>query len=112
MTDYTALENEVDAQADVIWDMASHVWEFAELGYRELESSAYESEVLEKSGFKISDRGIGGCETSWIATWGSAHRFSDSWWSSTHSLVWATTRCRSRRLPRVAIQVATVVVTT
>ena len=42
MTDYTKLEQEVDAQADVIWDMASHVWEFAELGYRELKSSAYE----------------------------------------------------------------------
>ena len=71
MTDYTALEQEVDAQADVIWDMASHVWEFAELGYKELKSSAYEAEVLEKNGFKISDRGIGGCETSWIATWGT-----------------------------------------
>ena len=71
MTDYTKLEQEVDAQGDTIWDMASHVWEFAELGYRELKSSAYESEVLEKNGFKISDRGIGGCETSWIATWGS-----------------------------------------
>jgi aminobenzoyl-glutamate utilization protein B len=51
MTDYTKLEQEVDAQADVIWDMASHVWEFAELGYSEMKSSAYESEVLEKNGF-------------------------------------------------------------
>ena len=71
MTDYTALENEVDAQADVIWDMASNVWKFAELGFEEAKSSAYESEVLEKHGFQISDRGIGGCDTSWIATWGS-----------------------------------------
>ena len=71
MTDYTKLEQEVDAQGDTIWDMASHVWEFAELGYWELKSSAYEAEVLEKNGFKISDRGIGGCETSWIATWGN-----------------------------------------
>jgi aminobenzoyl-glutamate utilization protein B len=71
MTDYTKLEKEVDAQADMIWDVASNVWEFAELGYEEFKSSAYESEVLEKSGFKISDRGIGGLDTSWIATWGS-----------------------------------------
>jgi len=71
MTDYKDLEKEVNAQADVIWDMASHVWEFAELGYEELKSSAYESEVLEKNGFKISDRGIGGLDTSWNATWGS-----------------------------------------
>jgi aminobenzoyl-glutamate utilization protein B len=52
MNDYTKLEAEVDAQADVIWGMASHVWEFAELGYVELKSSAYESEVLEKNGFR------------------------------------------------------------
>ena len=71
MTDYSKIEQQVNAQADVIWDMASHVWEFAELGYRELKSSAYESEVLEKYGFKTCDRGIGGCETSWTATWGS-----------------------------------------
>jgi metal-dependent amidase/aminoacylase/carboxypeptidase family protein len=36
-----------------------------------LKSSAYESELLEKNGFTISDRGIGGLGTSWIATWGS-----------------------------------------
>jgi aminobenzoyl-glutamate utilization protein B len=71
MSDYTKIEKEVDAQADMIWDVASNVWEFAELGYEEFKSSAYESEVLEKNGFKISDRGIGGIDTSWIATWGS-----------------------------------------
>jgi aminobenzoyl-glutamate utilization protein B len=70
MTDYKKLEKEVDAQAELIWDVASNVWEFAELGYEEVQSSAYESEVLEKNGFKISDRGIGGLDTSWIATWG------------------------------------------
>ncbi len=70
MTEYTKLEKEVNAQADVIWDMASNVWTFAELGFQEEQSSAYESEVLEKNGFTISDRGIGGIDTSWIATWG------------------------------------------
>ena len=71
MTDYTKIGKEVDAQADVIWDMASNVWKFAELGFQEEQSSAYESAVLEKNGFKISDRGIGGIDTSWIATWGN-----------------------------------------
>ncbi len=70
-SDYTKIEKAVDAQADVIWDVASHVWEFAELGFEEEKSSAYASGVLEKNGFKISDRGIGGLDTSWIATWGS-----------------------------------------
>jgi aminobenzoyl-glutamate utilization protein B len=40
MTDYKDLEKEVDAQADVIWDMASNVWKFAELGLKEEQSSA------------------------------------------------------------------------
>jgi aminobenzoyl-glutamate utilization protein B len=71
MTDYTKLEKEVDAVADVTWDMASNVWTFAELGFEEEQSSAYESAVLEKNGFTISDRGIAGIETAWIATWGN-----------------------------------------
>jgi aminobenzoyl-glutamate utilization protein B len=71
MTDYAKIEKEVEGLADEIWDMASKVWEFAELGFEEEKSSAYEAGVLEKNGFKISDRGIGGLDTSWIATWGS-----------------------------------------
>jgi aminobenzoyl-glutamate utilization protein B len=71
MTDYTKLEKEVDAQADLIWEIASNVWEFAELGYAELKSSALEAEALEKNGFTISDRGVGGLGTAWTATWGS-----------------------------------------
>jgi len=71
MANYTKIEKAVDDQADLIWDVASNVWEFAELGFEEVQSSAYASEALEKNGFKISDRGIGGIDTSWIATWGS-----------------------------------------
>jgi aminobenzoyl-glutamate utilization protein B len=37
----------------------------------EVQSSPYAAAALEKVGFKISDRGIGGLDTSWIATWGS-----------------------------------------
>ena len=70
-TDYANVEKQVDALADEIWDLSSHVWEFAELGFEEEKSSAYASGVLEKNGFKISDRGIGGIDTSWIATAGS-----------------------------------------
>ena len=43
MSGYTKLEAEVDAQADAIWDTASNVWTFAELGFEEEKSSAYES---------------------------------------------------------------------
>ncbi len=48
MTDYNKLEKEVDAQADAIWDVASKVWEFAELGFEEVQSSAYESEAFSR----------------------------------------------------------------
>lgn len=71
MADYTRIEQEVENAAETIWDVASNVWEFAELGYKEFKSSAYVSETLEKNGFTISDRGIGGLDTSWTATWGS-----------------------------------------
>ena len=54
MTNFKKLEKQVDAQADMIWDVASNVWKFAELGYEEFKSSAYESEALEKNGFQIT----------------------------------------------------------
>ena len=69
--DYGPIARQVEAVADTIWDMASNVWTFAELGMEEKQSSSYESAVLEKNGFTISDRGIGGIDTSWIATYGS-----------------------------------------
>ena len=50
MTDYSKLEKIVDSNADVIWDMADKVWDWAELGFREKKSSAYEAAVLEKNG--------------------------------------------------------------
>jgi aminobenzoyl-glutamate utilization protein B len=71
VADITTIETEVESLADVIWDMATNVWTFAELGFHEEKSSAYESKVLEEHGFAISDRGIGGIDTSWIATFGS-----------------------------------------
>ena len=66
--DYSQIAQQVEAVAETIWDMASKVWTFAELGMEEEQSSSYESAVLEKYGFTISDRGIGGIDTSWIAT--------------------------------------------
>lgn len=71
LTDYTKLDKEVASVADDIWDLGRNVWEFAELGFAETKSSALASAMLEQHGFSISDRGIGGLDTSWIATWGS-----------------------------------------
>lgn len=41
MASYSRLEQEVDSVADLIWDVASHVWEYAEVVYKEYKSSAY-----------------------------------------------------------------------
>ncbi|MBY6016188.1 amidohydrolase [Ferrimonas balearica] len=71
MSDYKMIENEVDQLEGLIWDMASDVWSFAELSYEEFESSALESSALQKHGFEIEQRAIGGLDTSWIATWGN-----------------------------------------
>jgi aminobenzoyl-glutamate utilization protein B len=71
MKDYSKIAKEVDAIESKIWDVASNIWEFAEQGYHEVKSSAYASEALESEGFKITDRGIGTIDTSWIATWGN-----------------------------------------
>jgi aminobenzoyl-glutamate utilization protein B len=69
LTDYTDIEKQVEAHADDIWELAKVVWEHAEVGLEEVCSSAAASAVLEKNGFKIGDRGIGGLDTSWIGTW-------------------------------------------
>src|SRR5687767_9733377 len=54
-------------QTQVMVDM---VFSFGELGFQEIETSAYLTGILEKEGFKI-ERGIAGMPTAWMATWGS-----------------------------------------
>ena len=50
--------------------MADSVFSFAELGFQEVETSRYLTNILEKEGFKI-ERGVAGIPTAWIASWGS-----------------------------------------
>ena len=54
-------------QSQVMVDM---VFSFGELGFQEVETSKYLTEILEKEGFKI-ERGVAGIPTAWVATWGS-----------------------------------------
>jgi len=107
MTDYTKIEKEVDAQANMIWDVASNVWEFAELGYEEFKSSAYESEVLEKNGFAISDRASAASIPPGLPPGAAAPRSLASWWSSTPSRGWAMIRYPSRHLQKAVTPTAT-----
>jgi aminobenzoyl-glutamate utilization protein B len=72
MTDYSKLDEIVESNKDTIVDMADTVWNAAELGFQEAKSSAYEGTVLAKNAFNMSDRGIGGIDTAWVATYGSS----------------------------------------
>ncbi len=64
------LPDAVDKQAEEAWKMASKIWEWAEPGYLEKNSSALIADYLEKSGFKI-DKGVAKIPTAFTATYGT-----------------------------------------
>lgn len=49
--------------------MVDKVFSFAELGFHEVETSRYLTEILKKEGFEI-EYGISGIPTAWMASWG------------------------------------------
>ncbi len=60
----------VEAQAKLAQQITDTVFSFGELGYQEVETSRYLTDLLEKNGFTIT-RGLSGMPTAWTATWGS-----------------------------------------
>jgi aminobenzoyl-glutamate utilization protein B len=50
--------------------MVDQMFSFGELGFHEIETSRYLTELLAGEGFRI-ERGISGIPTAWMATWGS-----------------------------------------
>jgi len=50
--------------------MVDKVFSFAELGFQEVETSKYLTDILEENGFEV-EYGISGVPTAWWATWGS-----------------------------------------
>jgi aminobenzoyl-glutamate utilization protein B len=50
--------------------MVDQIFSFGELGFQEVETSRYLTEILEKNGFTVQ-RGFAGIPTAWLATWGS-----------------------------------------
>jgi len=51
-------------------EMIDMVFSFSELGFQEMETSAYLTGILKKNGFSIQP-GISGIPTAWLATWGN-----------------------------------------
>ncbi len=60
----------VQAKAKLAQVMNDTLFSFGELGFQEVESSAYLTKLLEDNGFTV-ERGIAGIPTAWFASWGS-----------------------------------------
>jgi aminobenzoyl-glutamate utilization protein B len=60
----------VERRDSETWSAAKHIWEWAEPGYQEHQSSRLLAEMLEKYGFKI-ERGVADIPTAFTATFGS-----------------------------------------
>jgi aminobenzoyl-glutamate utilization protein B len=60
----------VDGRQQLVQQMVDQIFSYAELGFQEVETSKYVTDILEKNGFKV-DRGVAGIPTAWVATYGS-----------------------------------------
>ena len=61
---------EIEKQYALAQQINDMLFSFSELGFQEVETFTYLTNLLEKNGFKIQ-RGIAGVPTAWTATWGS-----------------------------------------
>jgi len=62
--------DKIDQRAKMAQVMVDKVFSFAELGFQEVETSKYLTDILEENGFTI-EHGISGIPTAWWAKWGS-----------------------------------------
>jgi len=60
----------LDARAEHLTDVAMRIWDLAEVGYMEKESSALLAGELEAYGFRVT-RGVAGIPTAFVAEYGS-----------------------------------------
>ena len=59
----------LEARKKVYCEMSDQIWEYAELQYRETQSSEIQKKYLKKAGFHISDH-LAGMPTAFYAEWG------------------------------------------
>ena len=64
------VKSNIDSKLKDAQVMVDKVFSFAELGFHEVETSKYLTDVLEENGFEI-EHGISGIPTAWMARWGS-----------------------------------------
>ncbi|NUO01189.1 MAG: amidohydrolase [Saprospiraceae bacterium] len=60
----------VQSRAKMAQVMVDKIFSFSELGFQEIESSRYLTDILKQNGFSI-EYGISGVPTAWWAVWGS-----------------------------------------
>jgi aminobenzoyl-glutamate utilization protein B len=58
----------VESRAKLAQEITDSVFSFGELGFQEVETSRYLTDILEKNGFKV-ERGVAGLPTGWVARW-------------------------------------------
>jgi len=68
--DKAALNSAIDARLEDTWQIALKIWDWAEPGYQEVNSSALLSGMLESAGFTV-ERGVAEIPTAFVASFGS-----------------------------------------
>ena len=58
----------VETRAKLAQEMNDSIFSFGELGFQEVETSRYITDILEKNGFTIT-RNVAGLPTGWVARW-------------------------------------------
>ncbi|WP_342087956.1 amidohydrolase [Dyadobacter sp. OTU695] len=66
----TELAKDIDGQKKFTQEMVDMIFSFGELGFQEVETSKYLTDILKKNGFTV-EQGISGIPTAWTAKWGS-----------------------------------------
>lgn len=65
-----AASTSLDAAYPRYKDIALKIWDYAEVGYKEVKSSAMHQETLKAAGFQV-EAGVAGIPTAFVATYGS-----------------------------------------
>mgnify|MGYP000887307419 CR=1 FL=1 len=60
----------IDEHQDTIVDLHQRVWDLAEVGLQETQTSKLLADLLEADGFRV-ERGVAGMPTAFVATFGS-----------------------------------------
>lgn len=64
-----AVINSIDAKYEQYKDAAMQIWNFSEVGYKEVKSSALLQKLLAENGFQVQT-GVAGIPTAFVATYG------------------------------------------